>query len=286
MLTFHAEGENTLNQPPAKLVTMFLLKFALLITLAVPGLAVAASITMYYPPTWAQKASKAKEISDVLRNGSGLDIQPRIAKSYPDILEAFASKNPSVVYVGSFVQAVMYSQGATVPLLQGVDGQEFYTAVLIAPKISGTDPVAIVKSAGAAIAYTKAASSGESGAKAASGGKASIAVDNHMAAANAVKVGHAKAAFVKNWWWEQNKDKFPELVALDYPGVSNVKNPDNILSVNKAVSSSDADKIKAAAKKMAAEFGVKSMTDFNGASLIPTVELMKKAKIDPSHYQW
>ena len=59
------------------------------------------------------------------------------------------------------------------------------------------------------IAFAKGASSGESSAKAATSGKASIPVANHGAASNAVKAGKAKAAVVKNWWWESNKKKFP-----------------------------------------------------------------------------
>ncbi|MBF0496094.1 MAG: PhnD/SsuA/transferrin family substrate-binding protein [Deltaproteobacteria bacterium] len=246
--------------------------------------AFAGDIVLFYPPGY--DAPQAKAITEALSQSSGLKIRPQIAKSYPDIMDTFKKPEPVLVYIGSFVQAMLYAQGLSVPLVQAIDGKEFYSSILIAPATAGKDPVAIIKDAGAAVAYTKGASSGELGAKAATGGQANIPTNNHMAAANAVKVNKAKAAFVKNWWWEANKNKYDGLVGLDFPGVSDHRNPDNILSANKAISPEDLTKIKTAAMTNAMAFSAIELKEFSPTLLQPTLDLMKKAKIDPLTYTW
>ncbi len=254
--------------------------------LLMPILASAADITLLFPPGWKADNAKALAISEALTKTSGLTIRPRIAKTYPTILKEFDTDKPTLVYVGSFVQAVLHARGLSQPLLQGINGKEFYTSVLIAPKSAGSDPEAIVAAAGAAVAYTKGASSGESGAKAATKGKASIATNNHGASLNAVKAGTAKCAFVKIWWWEANKAKYPDMTMYEYPLVSFFPNPDNVLSANKAVTQEEVAKIKAAAKNHSELFGVKSFNDFNPYLLTPSLQLMKLGKMDPKTYAW
>lgn len=249
-----------------------------------PAIVNAASIALYYPPGF--DAGHAKAIADAVSQGSGLDIKPRIAAAYPEMIDAFSGNDPVLVYVGSFVQSMLHARGVSTPIVQASDGKEFYSAVLIAPASAGNDAVAIVKEADGSIAYAKGASSGESGAKAATQGKASVAANNHMAAVNAVKAGKARCAFVKNWWWEGNKEKFPEMVKLDYPGVSDHENPDNILSANKAISAEDIVKIRTAAKANPGVFGAKNIKDFDSSLLGPSLDLMKKAGIDPKNYAW
>ncbi|HMK64176.1 MAG TPA: PhnD/SsuA/transferrin family substrate-binding protein, partial [Thermodesulfobacteriota bacterium] len=233
-----------------------ILMFGLLVPMAVS----AAGLLLYYPPEWSNQAPKAKAIAEALSKESGLEIQPRIAQSYPEMITAFSKKEPVLVYVGSFAQTLLYARGLSTPMLQAVDGKEFYTSIMIAPGAAGSDPVAIAKAAGEAVSYSKGASSGESGAKAATEGRAGIATNNHQAAVNAVKAGKAKCAFVKNWWWEDNKGKFEGMKSFEYPGVSDHKNPDNILSANKSVSDKDVAKIKESVLKMAGVFSVKSFT--------------------------
>jgi ABC-type phosphate/phosphonate transport system substrate-binding protein len=137
-------------------------------------------------------------ITETLSSASGLSIQPRIADTYPEIIDAFAKGQPILTYAGSFVQAILYHQNLCAPLLQGIDGKEFYPGVLIAPKSAGSDPVKIVKDGGDAVAFAKGASSGESAAMAATEGKAAVAAKSHAAAVNAVKAG--KRAQVFRWW--------------------------------------------------------------------------------------
>lgn len=251
-----------------------------------PVVALAGDIALFFPPEWQKKPLKAKAIAETLARNSGLDIHPRIAKSYPQILEAFAQGKAVLAYVGSFVQGILYARGLSTLIAQAIDGTEFYTSVLIVPHDAGDDPVAIVKAAGTAVAYALSASSGESGAKAATGGKAAIRTQNHFAAANLIKIGKAKAAFVKNWWWETNKDKYPELKQLDYPGVSDHRHPGNVLSANKSVSLADIDSIKLALQKSTEVFEVTSFSPFDPAVLKPTLDLMKKGGIDPMNYSW
>ena len=64
------------------------------------------SMNCWFPPEWKARANAAKTITDALTQESGLVIKPRIAKSYLEILRAFNSEEYSLVYVGSFVQAI------------------------------------------------------------------------------------------------------------------------------------------------------------------------------------
>ena len=170
------------------------------------------------------------------------------------------------------------------PLVQKIDGMELYCGVMLYPK--GQDPAAILKDRATEISFATAASSGESSAKAATEGKASISVRNHEAAANAVKAGKAKAAFVKNFWWDNNKGKFPELEMYLVPGVSEKKNPDNILWASKSVAAELQAKLTKAAQDQKTAFGAKEMKAFDAAQLQFTLDLMAKGKIDPKTYSW
>ena len=246
----------------------------------------ASDINLYFPPEWGPKAQQAKTIADALSQSGGLTIHAVVAQSYPEIITAFSKNQPTLVYVGSFLQAVLYARQLSTPIVQGLDGKEFYTGILIAPSSAGADPAAIVKAAGSSIAYAKGTSSGESAAKAASGGQAASPVNNHYAAVFAVTTGTAKCAFVKDWWWKANQNSFKGMAQMEYPGISDKKNPDNVLSANKSVSAGDLSKIKAAAMKSGKAFQVKGFKDFDPALLDPTFALMKKGNINPKTYAW
>lgn len=250
-----------------------------------PGLALAGEIPLYFPPDWKEKAAKAKEIAEAMAKSSGLEIKPRVVASNPDILAAFAKGEPAAVYVGSLVSTLIQSRGLGTPLAQGITGKEMYAPVLIAPQAAASAEAAL-KEAGDAVSYAKGATSGELGAKAATGGKANVAANNHEAALNAVKAGKAKAAFVKNWWWDGNKEKFAEFKRIDMPGISDTQNPDNVLSVSKGVSADDAAKIKKAAADNAAAFGVTSFKDVTPAVFDSTLGLIKRAGYDAATYTW
>ena len=244
----------------------------------------AGDLTCWFPPGWKTKAKQAKAITDALSEKSGLAIKPRIAKSYPEILKAFDSDKQSLVYVGSFVQAIINARGIGQTLVQSVTGKELYSGVMIYPK--GQDPEAILKNHPDRFAYAVGASSGESSAKAATGGKASVRTPNHGVTAGAVKAGKAKAGVVKNWWWEANKAKYPELDAYLMPGVSEAKNPDNVLTASQAVPDDVRQKVTDAAKASKDVFGAKEMRPFDTAGLQFTLDLMKKGGIDPNSYSW
>ncbi|MEW6518188.1 MAG: PhnD/SsuA/transferrin family substrate-binding protein [Thermodesulfobacteriota bacterium] len=249
------------------------------------GMSLAADdVNCWFPPDWKDKGAQAKAISEVLTEKSGLTVRPRIAKSYPEILQAFSGSDASLVYVGSFVQAIIKARGLGTTLAQQVNGQEFYSGVLIYPQ--GQDPAAIISNSPAAIAYAVGASSGESCAKAATGGKAAIATPNHGASVGAVKSGKAKAAMVKNWWWDANKDKYPEMAMYEIPDISLVKNPDNVLTASRAIPAEQADKIRQAALSGGEVFGKGEMKAFDSSSLDFSLSLMKKGGIDPLTYSW
>ncbi|MBI5017918.1 MAG: PhnD/SsuA/transferrin family substrate-binding protein [Deltaproteobacteria bacterium] len=261
--------------------TALLLALGLLVaTRAVAG----PNVTLYFPPAWDHQTEKANAIASKLSEGSGVAIAAKVAKSYPEILEAFESKEACLVYVGSFCQAIIQAKHLGAPLLQVKDGKEFYGSWMVYPK--GQDPQAILRDSPAEVAYAVAASSGESGAKAATGGKASIAVASHDAAVAAVVAGKAKAAFVKNWWWKSHQKEFADFEVYEVPGVSDVKNPDNVLTGSKALSPEDRDKILKAALASKEVFGGQETVRFGATSLEFSLDLMKRGGISPVNYQW
>lgn len=257
------------------------LLFSLFFTSSV---AMADSISLWFAPAWKAKAQQAKVICDSLSENSGLTIEPRIAKSYPDILDSLQANDKALVYTGSFVQAIINARKLGTPLLQGVTGKEMYAGIMIYPK--GQDPQAILKEHPTEIAFAASASSGESSAKAATGGKAAMKVRDHNAAVGAVKVGRAKAAVVKNHWWEVNAKRFPEMEVYNIPGISEEKNPDNVLSASNSVSPQDQEKIKKAAIAHPDIFGVKELVPLESSKMEFSLELMKKGNINPSTYVW
>jgi ABC-type phosphate/phosphonate transport system substrate-binding protein len=248
------------------------------------GIAFADVITCWFPPGWEPKGSQARAITEALSQGSGIQINPRIAKNYPEILQAFTVGEPALVYVGSFVQTIIAARGLGTPLVQNVDGKELYSGVMVHPK--GQDPAAILKNFPAEISYAVGASSGESAAKAATRGRAAIQVANHGAACGAVKAGKAKAAVVKNWWWEENKDKFPDFQVYQIPEISSKGNPDNVLTASKAITAEQRARITNAAIAAKTAFGAPEMKTFDNSRLKFSRELMEKGKIDPLSYSW
>lgn len=243
-----------------------------------------ANMELWFAPGWKTKVKQAKSITAALSKNSGIDIKPRIAKSYPEILNEFSKDKASLVYVGSFVSAIIRARGLGEGLLQGVTGKEMYSGVFIYPE--NMDPKNILKNDPKKIAFAVGASSGESSAKAATAGKAAIKTRNHAATLGAIMAGKAKAGMVKNWWWEGNSKHYAGMAMYRVPGISEEKNPDNVLSASKAVSAADRAKIKSAAKASKAAFQVKEMGDFDPATLDFSLSLMKKGNINPKNYSW
>lgn len=242
------------------------------------------AIDCWFAPGWITKSAQAKEITDALSAHSGLTIKPRIATNYPQILKAFSSVEQNLVYVGSFVQAIIQARSLGTGLVQSINGKEFYSGVFVYPKEQ--DPEDLLKNYPEEIAYAKSASSGESCAMAATEGKAHLSTGNHRITCDAVKAGRAKGGFVKNWWWEANKEKYPELEVYEVSEVSLVKNPDNVLAASKAISPETSKKIIAAALANKDAFGAIEMKPFDTTNLEFSLALMQKGKIDPATYDW
>ncbi len=188
------------------------------------------------------------------------------------------------MYVGSFVQTIIRARNLGEGLMQGINGKELYAGVLVYPK--GEDPNAIFRDHPTEIAYAVGASSGESSAKAATAGRATIPTKNHTATCGAVKAGKAKAGVVKNWWWEANSTRFPKLDVYLIPGISEKKNPDNVLTASKGVPTEVKTRIKKAVSASSDAFGVDKMSDFDASALDFSLSLMARGKIDPKTYQW
>lgn len=260
----------------------------LLIAMVVrPHSAAAEPTLFYFPPEWLNKVDRAKAITDSLSKSTGLDLQAKVADNYPQIINGFQSKQPTVAYIGSFIQALLYARNLSKPLARGVNGQEFYSSILIAPESAGTDVAVIIQQAGAAVAYTTGASSGETGAKSGTHGLAAVATNNHQASVMAIKEGKAKIAFVKNHWWKANAAQFPGMKQFEVPGVSDQKHPDYMISANLALPDADAEKIKEALKLAGPQlFDMHGFVDFHYQVLQPTLRLMGQGKIDPKTYTW
>jgi len=257
---------------------------AIILILAMISSAYAETLNCWFPPGWKSKPQQAQEITKALSGESGLTVKPRIAKSYPEILRAFDTPEQNLVYVGSFVQAIIKARGLGTALVQNINGKDLYSGVLVYPV--GGDPKAILSSKPSDIAYAVGASSGESSAKAATDGNANMGTANHGATCGAVMAGKAKAGFVKNWWWDANKDKYPELEMYRVPGISIEKNPDNVLTASKAVPADVQKKIADAAIKVKDAFGAPEMKPFDQSRVVFPLELMAKGKIDPMTYSW
>jgi ABC-type phosphate/phosphonate transport system substrate-binding protein len=266
-----------------KRMVLFLVVLAMVGSIS--GTAIAAEIlTCWFPPSWKSQGENAKIIARALSDESGIIIRPKIAGDYPEILTAFASPKPCLVYVGSFVQAVIKARNLGTPLVQADNGKEFYSGVLVYPK--GKNPQEILQKFPEQIAFAAAASSGESCAKAATHGKAAIKVGSHGAALDAVGEGRAKAAFVKNWWWESNKPNYPSMEIYEVPGISVVKNPDHVLTASNSVPADVMAKITKAAIARKDVFGASKMVPFEKSKLDFSLELMQKGDIDPMTYNW
>lgn len=252
--------------------------------MTVAGSAMAAeALTCWFPPGF--KEVQAKAISDALTANSGTTVKPRVARSYPEILSAFATNQPNLAYVGSFAQAIIAARKLGTPMVQSADGKEMYSGILICPK--DKDPEALLKQFPQQIAFTKGASSGESTAKAATGGKAGISVASHGEAVKAVVDGKAQAAVVKDWWWLNNEKNYSNLKSYRIPGFSEQRNPDNVLTASKAVQKSVVEKLTLAAMASSSAFGEKSVIlPFDASQLSFSLGLMKKGGIDPLVYAW
>jgi hypothetical protein len=93
--------------------------------------------------------------------------------------------------------------------------------------------------------------------------------------------GPTRAAVTRAPQARANKAKYPELDVHRVPGVSDAKNPDNVLTASKSLDAGVRSKLKAAALAAPAAFGAKSMAEVDG-DLSFTVSLMRKGKIDPA----
>ncbi len=256
------------------------------ILLSMASWAASAEISLIFPPEWLDRGLKAKNIASELSIRTGLTIQPVLAESYPEIIEAFSKKEPVLGYFGSFVHAILYSRNLCVPVAQGGDGHEFYNGIMIVPRDEAYDPFTIIERAGTKVAFCYGTSSGEGAAKAASKRKAALGYDSHQAVVDAVRDGTAKAAFVKNWWWEENKARYEDLKSINHPIISSYKHPDNILCVSRFFPSEYLLKFRKEIVNCHAVFGVKFFYEVRAGIIEQTFELLSLAGIDPVAYKW
>ena len=243
-----------------------------------------SEINLYFPPEWKDQPESVYKIADGLSQEVGIKISPQIVDCYPEVLTALSQKKPTLAYVGSMVQTIVISRKLGTPLLQALDNKQFYGGILVFPK--GMSPSAILNDNPTEIAYTLGTTSGEICAKVATGGKASIAVLDQRGAVDSMRSGKAKAAFVKNTWWEENRTKYPAFDSYSVPGVSRLDNADNVLLASNFVSTEIRSLITTVAIKKPHIFNADLVVPVDSFLLWFTMELMHKAGINPLTYSW
>lgn len=241
-------------------------------------------VHLWFPAEWQTKTEATEKIAAHLSRKSGMKITPRVVRNYQELMAAFEDKSPELAYVGSMVSAVLWSRRLAQPLFQAMDGEQFYAGVMLYPK--GQEPLAILKEYPEEIAYAMGTSAGELSAKVASEGKAGQAKASQGEAAKAVGEGKAKAAFVKDYWWEKHKAEFPGVESYRLPGISENRNPDHVLLTSFSVSPEVKAHFFDAAIHAPELFDALYIAPFDASSLDFTLSLMSKAKVDPLTYVW
>lgn len=241
-------------------------------------------IHLWFSAEWKKEPESAQKIATELSKASGMHIVPQMAANYPELMDALADNTPELAYVGSMVSAVICSRHLAQPIFQAVDGKHLYAGVMIYPK--GKEAGAILKESPEQIAYAVGASAGEVSAKAATAGKATLAVESHKEAVASVLGGKAKAAFVKDYWWEDHKAEYPGLEMTRVPGISENRNPDHVMLASTSVSPEIKALFYAAAFHAPELFKAQYIAPFDSSSLDFTLGLMAKAKLDPLTYSW
>lgn len=266
-----------------KALVPFLL-FVLVCCTHLPAATAATEIVLWLPPSWNSHPEEAKKLTEALSDKSGLHIAPQIATTYHDIMKAFAEKKPQLAYVGSMAQAVIFSRKLGVPLFQAMNGKQQYGQLMIFAK--GESPESILNDSPESVAYITSSSS-EMCAKAATGGMAALGgMKDFKAAAEAVTLGTARAAFVKNYWWDDNKTNYPQLDSYHVPDVSDHKNPDNVMIASKFVAPEVKSMLMGAAITSPEIFTAELIVPYDSSALDFTFDLMKRAGIDPLTYIW
>jgi ABC-type phosphate/phosphonate transport system substrate-binding protein len=261
---------------------VFLSVVLILLFLSAPRPVVAQEMTLWFVPGF--DPAKAIVISENLSQSSGVRLRVKVALNYPELFAGLSLKQEALVYAGSFAAVLLKERNLAVPLVQKIDGKESYAGVMVYPK--GENPTNLLRDFPKEIAYAVGASSGESCAKAATGGLAAVGVREHSIALAAVKVGKAKAAMVKNLWWESNKKNYPDYEMYEVPEISQLRNPDNILMASSAVSEAARAAFTKAAIASAKAFNANEMKPFNVKDLDFSLALMRKGGIDPVTYAW
>ncbi len=269
--------KNTIFKPLLMLACAFMINCSVMQTSTI-----AQELACWFVPGF--DPAKAIVITEALSQGSGIRLKLKLAATYPEMFAALADKQEALVYAGSFAAALLTARGLAVPMAQKIDGKELYSGVLVFPK--GENPVALLRDFPKEISYAVGASSGESCAKAATGGMAMIGVREHAVALAAVKVGKAKAAMVKNLWWESNKKSYPDYEMYEVPEISLPRNPDNILMASSSISDTNRSTFTKVAIASAKAFNANEMKPLDAKDLDFPLALMQKGGIDPKTYSW
>jgi ABC-type phosphate/phosphonate transport system substrate-binding protein len=161
----------------------------------------------------------------------------------------FAGGQVDAMFSGSGIAGSMIIKELSEPEVRpvGKDGHSTYWAVVIAPKGAPKFMGSAEYFKGKRVVLTSLASAGEfyfrSLPGASSSGAQVIKAISHGAALNALDIGQADFAIVKNRVWDKVKDKYPNLVKM---GEDKGENPDNTLIVSKKAAKATVSKVVSA----------------------------------------
>lgn len=226
------------------------------------------------------------------------EIQLRVAKDYPEAVKLFQGGEVQGMFSGSFVAGIFIKKEVARPIVRPVlaNGATTYKAYIVAKE--GTKPFAgIGDFRGKRVAYTLLASSGEAFVRTllAVGEKPEsvytpVPAASHLIAINAVQIGAADYAVVKNMVWDPAK--FPGLALV---GEDKGENPNNTLIMSNAAAAKHGDAVKGQLLKLetdagaqAAElrklFGIKGFVATADADFAHTFEIFEKARVNPKSF--
>ena len=216
--------------------------------------------------------------------------------NYPDAAKMFTSGEVDAMFSGSGIAGIFIIKDLAVPLVRPVNKEGFstYHATIVAPAGSPTFNGKAEYFKGKRVTFSPLASSGEiffhSLAGIESAQAAIIKATSHGVAIETLANGGADVAIVKNHVWNNQKEKYPNLMAV---GEDSEENPDGTLIVSKKANTKTVSSVSAAllafkddkspeAQAVRDNMGIQSYIKTTPADFSHTLQLLKKAGVDKS----
>lgn len=270
---------------------------SIIAALTMLGLAVAAqadSFKLVITQDEKDTAQKYTPLADYLKT-KGVEVSMVGASDFSKAAQMFAAGEADGMFSGSSVASTLFIKNLATPLVRPVskDGHSTYWEAVIAPTGAAKFTGSADYFAGKKVIFTGLASAefyyhSLPGANAT---KATIMkAASHGAALNALSKGIADVAIVKNWIWEKEKSKYPNLTQV---GEDTSDNPDGTLIVSKKANADTVKKVSSAllglkddnsagAKAVRDSLNVKEFITTTTADFKHNMEVAKKAGVTES----